>query len=92
MKRNLVLILLGASLSGSFLYGQGTVEDYSRAFSLPEKYKNTVFYSDVNPRWIGDTHTFWYIRHTPEGDRYVIVDAEKRERVAMPDTMKQRIL
>ena len=92
MKRNLVLILLGASLSGSFLYGQGTVEDYSRAFSLPEKYKNTVFYSDVNPRWIGDTHSFWYIRHTPEGDRYVIVDAEKRERVAMPDTMKQRIL
>lgn len=37
MKRNLVLILLGASLSGSFLYGQGTVEDYSRAFSLPEE-------------------------------------------------------
>ena len=39
-----------------------------------------MYYSGVSPRWIGNTHTFWYVRHTPEGDRYVKVDADKQTR------------
>lgn len=69
-----VLLLAGA---GSAI-AQGTVEDYKRAYSLYGKFSNDkVFYSGVSPRWIGDTHTFWYVRHTLEGDRYVKVDADK---------------
>ena len=35
---------------------------------LSEKYSaDNVFYSDVMPRWIEDTHSFWYVRKTPEG-------------------------
>ena len=60
---------------------QGTVEDYKRAYSLRGKFtSDKVYYSGVSPRWIGGTHTFWYVRHTPEGDRYVKVNADKQTR------------
>ncbi len=60
---------------------QGTAEDYKRAYSLRGKFtSDKVYYSGVSPRWIGDTHTFWYVRHTPEGDRYVKVNADKQTR------------
>ena len=71
------LLLAGAGT----LVAQGTVEDYKRAYSLRGKFTNDkVYYSGVSPRWIGVTHTFWYVRHTPEGDRYVKVDADKQTR------------
>ena len=71
------LLLAGAGN----LVAQGTVEDYKRAYSLRGKFtSDKVYYSGVSPRWIGDTHTFWYVRHTPEGDRYVKVDANKQTR------------
>jgi len=71
------LLLAGAGN----LVAQGTVEDYKRAYSLRGKFtSDKVYYSGVSPRWIGDTHTFWYVRHTPEGDRYVKVDADKQTR------------
>ena len=71
------LLLVGAGT----LVAQGTVEDYKRAYSLRGKFtSDKVYYSGVLPRWIGDTHTFWYVRHTPEGDCYVKVDADKQIR------------
>ena len=71
------LLLVGAGT----LVAQGTVEDYKRAYSLRGKFaSDKVYYSGVSPRWIGDTHTFWYVRHTPEGDCYVKVDADKQIR------------
>ncbi len=71
------LLLVGAGN----LVAQGTAEDYKRAYSLRGKFtSDKVYYSGVTPRWIGDTHTFWYVRHTPEGDRYVKVDADKQTR------------
>lgn len=75
-------ILLGALfLSVSKGYAQGTVEDYNRANSLKEKFSsNKVLYSNVNPQWIPGTHQFWYIRNTPEGRIYVVVNAEKKQR------------
>ncbi len=72
-----VLLLAGAVT----LVAQGMVEDYKRAYSLRGKFtSDKVYYSGVSPRWIGDTHTFWYVRHTPEGNRYVKVDADKQTR------------
>lgn len=75
-------ILLGALLlSVSKGYAQGTVEDYNRANSLKEKFSsNKVLYSNVNPQWIPGTHQFWYVRNTPEGRIYVVVNAEKKQR------------
>lgn len=91
MKRVLMAVFASICLAGEAQV-DSTVNDYIRAFSLPEKYKNKVCYADVNPRWIKDTHQFWYIRNTPEGEKYVIVDADNKTRMAMPDTMKLRIL
>ena len=92
MKKTMMLTVLCAGLSGTLFQAQGTANDYARAYSLPGKYNIAVYYGDVNPRWMGDTHQFWYIRNTPEGEKYVIVDAANKTSTAMPDTMKQRIL
>ena len=42
--------------------------------------QNKVFYSNVNPEWIGKTHYFWYVRNTPDGRIYVLVDADTQNR------------
>jgi dipeptidyl aminopeptidase/acylaminoacyl peptidase len=87
------ITITGFLFIAAMLSAQGAVEDYKRALSLPEKYRQAVSNADVNPRWIGDSHKFWYVRNTHDGkEEYVIVDAEKKTRMAMPDTMKQRIL
>ncbi len=67
---------------------QTTQEDYERAYSLSEKYKDKVFYSGVQPAWIGKSHNFWYVRNTPQGKKYVIVDAEKTSRKDLFDHAK----
>lgn len=68
---------------------QGTPEDYNRAYSLRSAFsRDKVFYSDVNPQWIGDSHTFWYMRHTPDGNVYVKVDADKKRRSNLFDHEK----
>lgn len=68
---------------------QGTIDDYKRAYALPYKYSSrNTFYTNANPRWQRDTHTFWYIRNTPDGDVLVTVDADKREEVVEKDKAK----
>lgn len=74
---SIVMLLFYSSVT----FAQGTIEDYQRAYSLRNKFSNkNVFYSDVNPQWIADTNQFWYIRNTPEGKVYVVVNAETRKR------------
>lgn len=89
--RTLKAILCGA-FCAPMLFAQGTAGDYARAYSLPRLFQQSVFYSDVRPRWIGESSQFWYVRHTPKGDEFVRVDALTKERTLMPDTMKQRLL
>lgn len=61
------------------LSAQGKVEDYKRAYSIRELYSgNKVYYSDVNPSWIGESDSFWYIRNSPEGREYLLVDAGEK--------------
>lgn len=56
---------------------QGTVEDYRRAFDAPYRFgADQMYYAPVNAHWVGNTHHFWYKNHTPDGDRYVVVDAD----------------
>ncbi|MDR2921218.1 MAG: S9 family peptidase [Tannerella sp.] len=93
MKNNLKLFAIASVLLfPTMLSAQGTIEDYKRALSLPEKYKNAVPNANITPRWIDDSRKFWYVRDTPDGEEYVVVDAEKKQRTTMPDTMKTRLL
>lgn len=74
-------LLASMLLCGSMAIAQGTVEDYNRAYSLKERFSgNKVFYSNVQPQWLEGTHQFWYVRNTPEGRIYVLVNADKKER------------
>ncbi|WP_243347312.1 S9 family peptidase [Parabacteroides sp. FAFU027] len=83
--KKILALSLNVWLLGATLYAQGTVEDYQCAFSLRDKFKDKVFYSDVNPQWIASTHRFWYVRNTPQGKVYVITDAEKKTRKELFD-------
>lgn len=77
----LSLWLLGVMCCCGTALAQGTAEDYRRAYSLREKYSaNKVYYSNVVPSWIDGTHSFWYVRRTPEGRIYVLVNADKSSR------------
>ena len=62
------------------LLAQGTISDYNRAFSLESRVKDKVFYSNVTPQWIGDTNRFWYISNTPQGKKYILIDAQHKTR------------
>lgn len=70
------------------VFAQGTTEDYNRAFSLSEKFKDKVFYSNVNPQWIGNTNRFWYVRNTPSGKTYMLTDAAKKTKTLLFDHLK----
>ncbi len=68
------------------MMAQGTLDDYNRAYELPRRFSaDKVYYSDVNPHWVGGTTTFWYVRNTPEGRIYTKVDARKRKREVLFD-------
>lgn len=73
------------SFLGLILFAQATVEDYKRAFSLNEKFKDKVFYSGVNPQWIGKSNTFWYVSNTPEARVYTFVNALKKTKKPLFD-------
>ena len=75
------LLLAAMLFCTNIAIAQGTIEDYRRAYSAGEKFSaNKVFYSNVNPEWIGETHYFWYVRNTPDGRIYVLVDADTQNR------------
>lgn len=87
MKRYLfLLIVFFAGLT--HLFAQGTEADYDRAAGLSRKYSNKIFYSGVQPTWIGDSNQFWYIRNTPKGKEYILVDAVKKQRKPLFDNIK----
>ena len=76
---SLVIALTLASVNP--VWGQGKVEDYNRAYEAPKKYSSgKVYYSNVRASWMPEGDIFWYVRETPEGRRYVKVDAKNRKR------------
>jgi len=52
-------------------------EIYRRADDLLKKTADKVFYGNVRPVWIGKSNNFFYENLTPDGTKYLIVDAEK---------------
>lgn len=88
MKNKPIVIFLCLLAYTGLAFAQGTTDDYKRAFAIPAKFQDKVFYSDVRPQWIEDTHTCWYIRNTPEGKEYVLTDADKKTRFPLFDHKK----
>lgn len=68
-------------LSSGQAFAQGTLEDYNRAYSLRQKFSGyQVYHSDVNPHWVTGTSSFWYLQRTPQGNEYLLVDADRQTR------------
>lgn len=68
-------------LSSGPAFAQGTLEDYNRAYSLRQKFSGyQVYHSDVNPYWVTSTSSFWYLQRTPQGNEYLLVDADRQTR------------
>ena len=70
------------------LFSQGTVSDYNRAFSLESRVKDKVFYSNITPQWIKNTSRFWYINNTPQGKKYLLIDAQYKTQKPLFDQNK----
>ncbi|MDE5870942.1 MAG: S9 family peptidase, partial [Muribaculaceae bacterium] len=62
--------------------GQGTLEDYNRAYGLAEKYNyGYVPNAWINPHWIDGIGKFWYLDEKQDGSkRHVLVDAISQKR------------
>src|SRR3546814_701326 len=72
---NLVLFCLVAF---GEVHAQGTAADYKRAVDFGTTTRNTVFYSPSSFSWLEGEHRFWYVNNTPEGRRFMLVDADKQ--------------
>lgn len=79
------IIFANFFLWGSFpSYSQGTLSDYNRAYEVKKIYSSRrVLNGRVEPNWIRDTDSFWYIRNSEEGNEYVRVNAETTERSSL---------
>jgi hypothetical protein len=62
--------------SWTAVHAQGTLADYQRAHDLQSKARDLVVNTPGTPKWIGDSHRFWYARTVKEGDEYLLVDAD----------------
>ena len=79
VKRGLLPML--AILAALPMSGQGTLEDFNRAFDAPKRFgAKNVYYSNVRPSWLKGKPAFRYVRETPQGRKYVIVDAKSKKR------------
>lgn len=81
-------ILLTGLLAGSLFpaEAQGTLEDYNRAYAARRNFgAQNVYYANVKPTWLRGGNAFWYVRETPQGRVYAIVDAKSRKRTPLFD-------
>lgn len=60
---------------------QGTIDDYNRAYSLQEKFSaKNVYHWAQNIRWIDSTHVFSYSVQIPEGQRFIVFNADENSK------------
>lgn len=84
MKRTLILPVMAMAMLS--LSAQGTLEDYNRAYDAPKRFgARNVYYSNVRPVWLTGLPSFWYVRETPQGRRYVRVNADNGKRTDLFD-------
>jgi len=62
--------------------------DYRKAEKMLTAYTSQFVYNaDVRPQWINDNH-FWYLNHIPDGNEFILVNAETKERITAFDHEK----
>lgn len=87
MKKKILATAVAAMsllLPGVAVLAQGTLRDYNRAYQSQSKFGSAnVLYDNVNATWLTDAPEFWYVRKTPEGPRYVIVNAASKKRTPL---------
>lgn len=69
-------------------FSQPTRDDYTRADSLSRLTSGKVFYGTVRPVWIGSGGNFLYESNTPEGTKFILVDAVAQTRKPAFDQKK----
>jgi len=70
------------------VFSQIDPDVYRRADDLIKRTTDKVFYGNVKPVWIGKSNSFLYENLTPEGTRYIIVNAEKASKKAAFDQIR----
>jgi dipeptidyl-peptidase-4 len=76
----LSLVISPVIAQAPFAPEQLTVEDYARGEqALSTHTSPLVFGAGVRPQWIDD-HRFWYRNRFPEGEEFILVDAQSRTR------------
>ncbi|WP_210464368.1 S9 family peptidase [Rufibacter roseolus] len=78
------LVLLG---SGA-VQAQGTKADYERAEKLKVAMNTKVYYAPSRFSWEKGKESFWYVRQTPRGKEFMLVNAQKRSKKPAFDQQK----
>jgi Tol biopolymer transport system component/enterochelin esterase-like enzyme len=77
-----------ASLFSSSLSAQGTLQDYQRAEDFNGKMQHAVYNAPDKVQWIEGQNKFVYGVLTPEGNKYIKVDASDQSRTPAFDQAK----
>jgi dipeptidyl aminopeptidase/acylaminoacyl peptidase len=83
MKKWNLYLLVGvwiASALPAMVYGQSLRQDYKKAATQGEVYREDTLNYPGKPVWIENTDRFWYRKSVEGGHAFVLVDAEKQTR------------
>ena len=67
------------------LQAQGTREDYQRAEAMKEVMDGKMYHAPGSFHWLDGEEKFWYVKQTPKGREFMLVDAAKRSKKAAFD-------
>ena len=89
LNRRLMLAVIVALLGNVSAYAQVTRDQYERALSIRERYRNLALNIAESPTWVrGAGHRFWYRKSVEGGGTFVMVDAEAGTRAPVFDHEK----
>ncbi|KKO88769.1 peptidase S9 [Sphingobacterium sp. Ag1] len=81
---NTVVLLLSAQ----FLFGQGTLVDYTRAQNLKKQLTNKIENLPGQFYWNDRGDLFWYARNTAQGKEYILVNPQAKTKEPLFDLTK----
>ncbi|RNI31613.1 S9 family peptidase [Rufibacter latericius] len=83
-----ILVCAIVLLSSAQLKAQGTKADYERAEKLKVAMNTKVYHAPSRFSWEKGKDTFWYVRQTPKGKEFMLVNAQKRSKKPAFDQQK----
>ena len=75
-------------LSAQFLFGQGTLADYTRAQNLKKQLTNKIENLPGQFYWNDKGDLFWYDRNTLQGKEYILVNPQAKTKEQLFDLTK----